>query len=539
LWLRRGKVLIGLVVVGTLFGTAFAAPVAHRPVAIIAAAIVSIVLAMAALAVKVRRYVQVLAAQNQALHAALNDEVAGARHYADLRLTAEARAVRASAEQSTQSKLDKLNSKVDEATRNSEASLQEVTRQAETRAAAAEDRVEAELKAFRNTFRTELANEVQDVVAKLGEFEQRLADLARQSDERLATAEDSVAATNARFGELAEEVRAVRQGLEQRMHFEIEEKFSAVSRLQDERNERVESELKNVKTAVSADTGFLRFNRVLTTDHIATLKDNWTKRLGIGFSPSSLGYMAQRIRHLEAKSNGRLATQIEDAVLRTLVSASSKSKSLEVLEIGSLFGIGLTMIHDFAKHRFDHIHLTSIDPLDGYYDSTALDTLLQIPVNKENFWENMRLAGVPEESVTLIDRFSHEDEAIAEAAKKQYDVLVIDGDHSYGGVKADFENYIGMVKRGGYVIIDDYGSDDWPDVTAYVDNEVIGRDDLGLVGIEWRTAVFRVTRAPEKKAVAKSRSAGSRSRSTNSATTVKKGRATTPAKTSRRIKQGN
>jgi hypothetical protein len=89
------------------------------------------------------------------------------------------------------------------------------------------------------------------------------------------------------------------------------------------------------------------------------------------------------------------------------------------------------------------------------------------------------------------------------------------------------------------VIIDDYGSDDWPDVTAYVDNEVIGRDDLGLVGIEWRTAVFRVTRAPEKKAVAKSRSAGSRSRSTNSATTVKKGRATTPAKTSRRIKQGN
>lgn len=39
---------------------------------------------------------------------------------------------------------------------------------------------------------------------------------------------------------------------------------------------------------------------------------------------------------------------------------------------------------------------------------------------------------------------------------KQIDVLLIDGDHHYETVKADIQNWVGLVKVGGYVIFHDY-----------------------------------------------------------------------------------
>lgn len=38
----------------------------------------------------------------------------------------------------------------------------------------------------------------------------------------------------------------------------------------------------------------------------------------------------------------------------------------------------------------------------------------------------------------------------------EIDVLFIDGDHSFNGVKSDFELYSPLVKTGGYIIFDDY-----------------------------------------------------------------------------------
>ena len=69
-----------------------------------------------------------------------------------------------------------------------------------------------------------------------------------------------------------------------------------------------------------------------------------------------------------------------------------------------------------------------------------------------------------------------------------------DGDHSYAGVKADFVNYLSAVKRGGYIIFDDYDAPEWPGVKEFVDTYVRGNPDVGLVGTSGRTAVFRVVR---------------------------------------------
>jgi cephalosporin hydroxylase len=174
------------------------------------------------------------------------------------------------------------------------------------------------------------------------------------------------------------------------------------------------------------------------------------------------------------------------------VARSVKGKQLRVLEIGSLFGIGLSMIYDAVRGQFDDIHVTAMDPLSGFYSVGTLDTLLKIPVCKEIFWHNMRIADIPQEHLTLIDKLSTAPEAHEEAARKRYDLLVIDGDHSYEGVKFDYDNYIGLVEDGGYIVIDDYGSKAWPDVTRFVDTVVKGDTRVELVGTDWTTAVFRV-----------------------------------------------
>ena len=60
--------------------------------------------------------------------------------------------------------------------------------------------------------------------------------------------------------------------------------------------------------------------------------------------------------------------------------------------------------------------------------------------------------------VRLLVGDSHSPEIIAEAASfGPYDAIFIDGDHSYEGVKADYENYSPMVRQGGVISFHDQG----------------------------------------------------------------------------------
>ncbi len=70
--------------------------------------------------------------------------------------------------------------------------------------------------------------------------------------------------------------------------------------------------------------------------------------------------------------------------------------------------------------------------------------------------DRVDLSGQPE--IKLVLGNSHDVEIIAKV--KQYalfDAIFIDGDHSYEGVKADYENYVPMVRSGGIVAFHDHG----------------------------------------------------------------------------------
>lgn len=261
-------------------------------------------------------------------------------------------------------------------------------------------------------------------------------------------------------------------------------------------SEQVRSKLTNLQKWSKFDHSawYQYFNRRLTAEHIQELTENWPKRLAMPIKKPTLGYMAERICDVERTLDGRLATSIEDVLLRSLVAMSIKGKRAEILEIGTLFGVGAATIFDATRSHFDDVHLTLLDPLEGYYHANQADILTGLNVDEATLRRNLERIGMTEENYTLVKSMSTELDAMSEVATKKYDLLIIDGDHSYAGVKTDFENYIGTVKLGGYVIFDDYGSSEWPEVQEYVDKELADVDYVARVGSSWRTCVYRVVK---------------------------------------------
>ena len=106
----------------------------------------------------------------------------------------------------------------------------------------------------------------------------------------------------------------------------------------------------------------------------------------------------------------------------------------------------------------------------------------------------MRRMDIPREGISLIQALSTDKAALEKATEKKYHFLIIDGDHSYQGVKFDFDHYYHSITVGGYIVFDDYMVPEWPGVTAFVDQEVRLRSGVKYIGADWRTAVFQVMR---------------------------------------------
>ena len=237
---------------------------------------------------------------------------------------------------------------------------------------------------------------------------------------------------------------------------------------------------------------FQPLNRQLTNDDLKRFAGEWVPNLGLDLDARALAYIAHRICLAEDTCVGRLAGNIETMLLRVLVARSVMEPNLEVLEIGTLFGVGAAMIHENCRGFFNNVHISVIDPLSGYYGRDNLDVIIKMPVTRDIFVHNMQRMNIPKSDYTIIEKLSTEDEAIEQASKGRYNLLIIDGDHSYFGVKHDFNNYRHLVKRGGYIVFDDYNNPRWPELTDFVDKEVAGMPGLEFVGTDVYTAVFKV-----------------------------------------------
>jgi len=165
-----------------------------------------------------------------------------------------------------------------------------------------------------------------------------------------------------------------------------------------------------------------------------------------------------------------------------------------------LFGVGAGVLHRLADPERQTVNLTLLDPLDGYYETGTLDPTTGWPVTRRTLERNLATMGVPQDDWRLIGHLSTDAAALEAASDREYDLLIIDGDHSVDGVARDFELYSPLVKSGGLIIFDDYGAPEWPGIQPYVDEHLRSEKGWSWVGADWRTGIMR------RKTTAKPRS---------------------------------
>jgi cephalosporin hydroxylase len=95
--------------------------------------------------------------------------------------------------------------------------------------------------------------------------------------------------------------------------------------------------------------------------------------------------------------------------------------------------------------------------------TTAHLVSVDLPGNDE--WDaRVRSYPRPTQTQTLIRADSHDPQTVrsVDGLRGSVDLLFLDGDHSYGGVRTDFENYAQLVKPDGLIAFHDVESSNHP-----------------------------------------------------------------------------
>jgi hypothetical protein len=122
--------------------------------------------------------------------------------------------------------------------------------------------------------------------------------------------------------------------------------------------------------------------------------------------------------------------------------ADTKPKDLNFLEIGVFRGQTLALMRTL-KPQAKITGITPLDSTDGHWESDYEADIKKIH-------EDFKL-----KQPKIIKGLSTDPEVITEASKQTYDILYIDGGHSYEVAKSDVYQYSSFVKVGGYLVIDD------------------------------------------------------------------------------------
>lgn len=276
----------------------------------------------------------------------------------------------------------------------------------------------------------------------------------------------------------------------------------ANQRIQDFKDETRKARTSQLKTdeqllassALLTGSGYLPFNRRITDEAVASIIDYWSGRLDLEVAQEHIRYLERKFVFAEGVCDGRIATTSTDVVIRCLIAKSlaDKTKSLDILEIGTLFGLGAFTVYRALFPFVLECNLTLLDPLEGYYGNDQPDPATGLRVTEEVLWSNRDRLAIAEGQVKLLKGYSNDPE-IQKAAEGSYDLIVIDGDHSYDGIRVDFELYAGFLRVGGLMIIDDYGSEHWPDVKRYSDEVIKSDARFEFIGAQSRTGLFRRT----------------------------------------------
>ncbi|MBK1720035.1 class I SAM-dependent methyltransferase [Thiocystis violacea] len=193
-------------------------------------------------------------------------------------------------------------------------------------------------------------------------------------------------------------------------------------------------------------------------------------------------------KHMKGRPCGVVGDRLAQygAVLQRAREGSSR---LLVVELGSLFGGSCMMFLLAARDVEADVRVVCIDPLDGYYGQER-DPFSGVPVSAETLWENLDRLRLSRDCVDLRRCLSTWTEAWAGLQPNSVDILLVDADHSHNGVLADWRLYWPLLRPGGLVIFDDYGTEH-PGVVSAVDEICDGLEGWIRLGCLGTSVVLR------------------------------------------------
>jgi hypothetical protein len=242
-------------------------------------------------------------------------------------------------------------------------------------------------------------------------------------------------------------------------------------------------------------SGFTAQARYFSAEDAAHVQSFWQPTFGLSMPTNQLRYLAHDICRTEDRCEGRLATTIHAAVVRSLALMSLKSQNVELLEIGTLFGIGAGALYRTGTREGKRVRLTLIDPLNGYHSVGFRDPATGVPVTLDVVERNLKEMAVSESDVRVVVGKRGDDRVVAEVSDREYDYVLIDGDKTMASVVADFGRYGRLVRPGGLLIFD-YDTAEWSHNQTFIDAHVLGNGEWECVGIGWRTVVLARTLSP-------------------------------------------
>jgi hypothetical protein len=201
---------------------------------------------------------------------------------------------------------------------------------------------------------------------------------------------------------------------------------------------------------------------------------------------------------LELRGLGRFAGSTPNVVAKLAALAVLPLPSDEVLEIGTLFGLGAVGVVRQLARREMAASITIVDPFAGHQvqpDRGDENDVSHTPATRSVVEANLALGGVSRKRYRLVEGLSGDDSVRSAISDRRYGLIVIDGNHSEEAALDDLLIAEQLAADDGLVLLDDYRDPAWPGVEKALDH-YLRRDGarLSVVGTVATTAVLRAGR---------------------------------------------
>ncbi|MEV8568293.1 class I SAM-dependent methyltransferase [Streptomyces sp. NPDC051322] len=179
---------------------------------------------------------------------------------------------------------------------------------------------------------------------------------------------------------------------------------------------------------------------------------------------------------LEMLGVGRLAGSTQNVCGKlATVPLLAPADHPDVLEIGTLYGLFAASLLRMLHRAGIEPRLTIVDPLAGSQLQPGTREAADptgTPVRLDVLRANLAFGGTPGAEARIVRGFSGDDDVRTRVSDRAYGVIVVDGDHSADGVRADLEWAEKIAAPGGTIVIDDYGDARWHEVKQAADQHL-------------------------------------------------------------------